>query len=38
MSKKKIISGIIAGAVAASMLIAHVMKKRAKNLSIVRKT
>lgn len=30
MSKKKIISGIIAGAVAASMLIAHVMKKRAK--------
>ena len=30
MSKKKIISGIIAGAVAASMLISHVMKKRAK--------
>jgi lipopolysaccharide/colanic/teichoic acid biosynthesis glycosyltransferase/glycosyltransferase involved in cell wall biosynthesis len=30
VSKKKIISGIIAGAVAASMLIAHVMKKRAK--------
>lgn len=30
MSKKKIISGIIAGAVAVSMLIAHVMKKRAK--------
>ena len=30
MSKKKIISGIISGAVATSMLTAHVMKKRAK--------